>query len=421
MTPASGKSNISAASRVGPEQTARELSCLLSVSEALRSLSDLSSLNTVLQGVLDKALEVTGLDIGGILLWDADQKLLVYQVHRGLSDGYVAGMRLKPGEGLAGKASRTGASVHVADMLADSGTAYPDLVIREGLRAFASAPLLSEDGILGVLNVASREVRRFSVEDMRLLESIGGQIGAAIEKARFHAEIRHKEELRGELLTDVFTIQEEERRRIASELHDEISQVVASLNARLEAAVASLPEGANQSSELIRKAQEQVITILDDIHKLIHELRPTILDDMGLVPATRWLLDSTVILPGVAVKFRSTGSQRRLPPKMEITLFRIIQEATGNIVRHARPKKKVTLRLDYRKNAVAVHIEDDGRGFNVDEAITSKDRPRGLGLIGMRERAESIGGTFRIASQPGGGGTKIDIEIPLSEESDDGK
>ena len=100
---------------------------------------------------------------------------------------------------------------------------------------------------------------------------------------------------------------------------------------------------------------------------------------------------------------------------MEITLFRVIQEATGNIVRHAQPKN-ATLRLAFRKDAVAVHIVDDGRGFNVDEAITSKDRPRGLGLIGMRERVESIGGTFRIASQPGGGGTKIDIEVPLAEE-----
>ncbi len=420
MTQASGRrGNTPNVSHTEHEQTARELSCLLSVSEFLRSMTDLADLDDVLRNVLDKALEVTSLDIGGILLWDSAGQLLGYRVHRGLSEDYVAGIQLRPGEGLAGKVSSTGTSVHVTDILADSGTAYPDLIIKEGLRAFASVPLPSEDGILGVLNVASREVRRFSTEDMRLLESIGGQIGAAIEKVRLHAEVRHKEELRGELLADVFTIQEEERRRIARELHDEISQVVASLNAGLEAAAAVLPAGSERSLALLRKAQGQVITILDDIHKLIYELRPTVLDDMGLVPATRWLLDNTIVLPGVSVKFRSAGQERRLSPKMEITLFRVIQEAAGNIVRHAQPKN-VILRLAFRKDTVAVHIADDGRGFNVDEAITSKDRPRGLGLLGMRERVESIGGTFSIVSKPEGGGTKIDIEVPLAEESIDG-
>ncbi len=156
--------------------------------------------------------------------------------------------------------------------------------------------------------------------------------------------------------------------------------------------------------------EEGDVFVVDGMRRPIH---------MGLVAAARWLLDSTIALPGVSVKFRATGQEKRLPPKMEITLFRVIQEATGNIVRHAQPEN-VILRLAFRKAAVTVHIADDGRGFNVDEAIASKDRPRGLGLLGMRERVESIGGTFSIVSQAEGGGTKIDIEVPLAEESTNG-
>jgi len=161
---------------------------------------------------------------------------------------------------------------------------------------------------------------------------------------------------------------------------------------------------------LLEKAQRLSISILDEIHRLIYELRPTLLDDLGLVAATRWLVDNILGDAGVRVDFKTSGRERRLSPQLETTLFRVIQEAVYNISRHAQAKK-AEVTLHFKRGKVWVGIKDDGIGFDVKEAISSKERPRGLGLLGMKERIELIQGSLSISSRPGGG-TEINIEIP---------
>jgi signal transduction histidine kinase len=270
-----------------------------------------------------------------------------------------------------------------------------------------------------VLNIASHEAHKFSPEDVRLLEGIAGQMATAVENARLHQEVRHKDEIRGELLREIFSIQEEERRRIARELHDETSQVIASLTANLEAVASMLPHGTAEAKTRLRKVEQLSIGMLGEIHKLIYELRPTLLDDLGLMAATRWLADNILRPAGVKVNFKTAGRVRRLPAQLETTLFRVIQEAVNNIAKHAHAKN-ASVRLHFKKNIISVHIRDDGGGFDVEEAVSSKNRPRGLGLVGMKERVELMNGTLSIRSRPGGGGTEIDIEIPLSQEVNHG-
>ena len=208
------------------------------------------------------------------------------------------------------------------------------------------------------------------------------------------------------------SVREEERKKIAHDLHDETSQIITSLTALLEAAVSKLPTSANQSRVLLNKAQELSIQILDQIHKLIYQLRPTIIDDLGLAAAIRWLAESNLEVAGIEANLKVIGQELRLTPELEITLFRVIQEAISNIVRHAHAKS-VDVRLYFKKRIIRLRVRDDGCGFDVDEAITSKDRPRGLGLLGMKERIGLVNGTMNIRSRPGGG-TEVDIEIPLN-------
>ncbi len=371
------------------------------------------NLDTVLSSALDKTLEIMKGDTGGILLLDEERQMLSYRVHRGLSNRYVSEMRLRLGEGIAGRVAQSGQAVLVEDISTDPRAARLDLINAEGIRAFASIPLRSKEKFLGVLNIASHETRQFSSEDIQLLESIAAQVAIAIENAKLHQEMQHKDEIRGELLREIFSIQEEERRRIARELHDETSQALASLTASLEAAAGMLPAGTTETKTMLRKAQALSINILDDIHKLIYELRPLLLDDLGLVAAIRWLADNNLKAAGVATNFKTVGPVRRLAPQLETTVFRVIQEAVNNIAKHAHAKN-VAIALHFKKSVIRVHIKDDGRGFDVEEAISSKDRPRGLGLLGMKERIELINGTLSIRSRPGGGGTAIDIKIPLS-------
>ena len=217
------------------------------------------------------------------------------------------------------------------------------------------------------------------------------------------------------LLAHLESVREEERKKMARELHDEASQVLASLTASLEAAAGMLPASANKTKAILRKAQALSIHISDDINKLIYELRPTLLDDLGLVAATRWLADNILGAAGVTVNFKTAGQVRRLAPQLETTLFRVTQEAVYNIARHAHAKN-ASIGLHFKKAAVRVHVKDDGCGFDVEEAISSKDRPRGFGLLGMKERVESMNGTFSIRSRPGSSGTEINVKIPLTHE-----
>ncbi len=209
------------------------------------------------------------------------------------------------------------------------------------------------------------------------------------------------------------SVREEERKKIAHDLHDETSQVVASLNAYLEAAIGKLPANSNETRALLRKAQDSSIQILDQLHKLIYELRPTIIDDFGLVAAIKWLIENSLEVAGINVVFKVIRQEKRLSTELKTAIFRVVQEAINNILKHANARN-VIISFHFKKNAIRIRIKDNGAGFDVEKAINSKDRPRGLGIVGMKERIELFEGTFKINSSCAVG-TEINIEIPLTE------
>lgn len=401
------------------EKRSNELSSLLSVSEILSHLPDLSDLDSALGNALTKTLEIMGEKHGSICLLDEDRKRLSCRAQRNLYKERDSQVSYRLGEGISGRVAKTGEAILVEDISKDARLFHPSLRAMEELKGFASVPLRSKEKILGVLNIASHEVRKFSSADVQLLEGIARVIAAAVENATLHHEVRNKEKIRGELLQDIFSIQEEERKRIARELHDETSQVLSSLNASLEAAASRLTADADSDIKpILRKAQTLSINMLDEIHRLIYELRPSLLDDMGLVAATRWLVDNKLEPAGVRAELKTSGLSRRLPSRIETTLFRVIQEAVSNTIKHAHAKA-TNISLYFRRNVIRVSIRDDGVGFDVNEAISSLERPRGLGLLGMKERISLINGTLEIRSHPGRG-TEIDIAIPLNKEVSDG-
>lgn len=393
----------------------------LKIAEAHRSLLALNTissvvsqsldLDTVLRSALDKTLEIMKVDTGGILLWDEERQMLCYRVYHGLSDGYVQGVCCRLGEGVAGRVAQTGEAILLEDISKDPRAAHPGLIAAEGLKAFASVPLRSKEKVLGVLNIASHDSRKFSGDDLQLLTNIAAQVAVAVENAKLHHEIQRQDVTRGELLREIFSIQEEERKRIARELHDETSQTLASLVANLEAVVGTLPADAAAAKGRLKKLQSLSIGILDGMHRLIYELRPTLLDDLGLVAATRWLAEQNLKSAGMTINFRVVGLEKRLPTQLETTVFRVIQEAITNMARHARATR-ASVSLHFTRTAIKVDIKDNGVGFDVEEAISSKQRPRGLGLLGMKERVELFNGSFNIRSYTGDG-TEIRIRIPL--------
>jgi signal transduction histidine kinase len=382
------------------ERKTRELSTLLSVSEMLSFLPDLSRVDNALGSALEESLAIIEADAGAILLYDGGHSL-DHIVHRGLAGGEEEQVSAGLAREIDARAVESGEVVAMEAADADKVT----------FKNMLGIPLRSKERVLGFLCIVSRQPRLFSLEDTRLLRSIAGQIATSVENARLHQEIQQKEKIRGELLRDILSIQEEERKRIARELHDETSQVLSSLTASLEAAAGMLPKDAEKIKAILMKSQSLSINLLDEISRLVYQLRPTLLDDLGLVAATRWLLENSLEAIGVDVHFQVKGRQKRLASQVEASLFRVIQEGVSNIARHAQAKRAGII-IYFGKSSVTVHVEDDGLGFDFEEAVSSKSRPRGLGLLGMRERVDLMNGTMNIQSSPGNG-TKVDIEISI--------
>jgi signal transduction histidine kinase len=219
-----------------------------------------------------------------------------------------------------------------------------------------------------------------------------------------YREVQKKEEIRGELLKKVIGVQEEERKRIARELHDETSQNLATLLLSIETALGSDPE---ELKKKLMHMKAMASLTLDSIHRLILDLRPSVLDDLGLTSAIRWVAESRLEPLGIDLSFAVTGQERRLKPEIETTLFRIGQEAIANIARHAEANS-VSIALEFAESRICLEVEDNGQGFDFNES------PNGsFGLLGMKERATLLDGTFAIDSQPGNG-TRLAVTIPVA-------
>jgi len=232
------------------------------------------------------------------------------------------------------------------------------------------------------------------------------------ELERRYRELRKRDESRGQLLSKVISAQEDERKRIARELHDETSQTLSALAMGLETTYASAQTEAMRAR--LGDAKGLTRRAIDELHRLIYDLRPSILDDLGLLPAIRWFAERTLKPLGISVRLECTDIEDRFRPEFEIAVFRVVQEAITNIAKHAAAETVlVECELDGRD--LVIDIEDDGRGFDPAAVATSPDTQRGLGLMGMRERMELVGGTVKVDSAPGRG-TYVSVRVPVPVE-----
>jgi len=387
------------------------------VAQRLAALSDVAStvsrsldLDLTLNTALDKVMALVKAEVGGILLYHERTQTLYHRTHRGMSEKFVRQIgKLKLGEGIPGMAAELRQTIYSPDIDLDSrmSRSLPELL---EFNAFLSIPLVARDRLLGVMNVATRDKLGFSPEAISLATSVSDQIAVAIENAQLYEALQRKEQARGELLRKIMSVQEEERKRIARELHDEVSQSLTGSAFRAEAVLSRLPSGAEEIQASLEEIRDLAIRTMDEIHRVVYQLRPSLLDDLGLVAAVQWLADHYLEEAGIKVLFETVGSERPLSAEAEITLFRITQEAITNIVKHAGAES-VSIAVEFYDNSAAVHIEDDGHGFSVEEVMSSLETDRGLGLLGMKERAELLDGRLRIEALPERG-AKVYAEVP---------
>jgi two-component system, NarL family, sensor histidine kinase DevS len=269
---------------------------------------------------------------------------------------------------------------------------------RMHMRTAVYVPLVLRGEPIGVITAQDKEGTdpRFSTDDVRLAEVFAQRASVAVDLSRRVAR---------DALRRVVAAQEQERRRLARELHDETGQALTSILLGLRTIEEA--DGEENLRAAVAEVRELVRATLQDVRQLAVELRPKALDDFGLVAALERLTDSFREQTGIALAFHSALPAERLSPEIETALYRIVQESLTNIVKHARAGS-VSITLGRKRNAVTVVVEDDGVGFD-----PARTREEGLGLIGMRERVALVGGRLTIESRPGAGTTFV-VEVPVS-------
>jgi signal transduction histidine kinase len=288
--------------------------------------------------------------------------------------------------------------------------------VTEPLKALNVAARRIADGNLeaAVPPQADDEVGKLgrSLEVMRVaLKTSLDDLTASHEVLEQRVQAR-TQELR-QLLSKIVSVQEDERRRIARELHDETCQTLAALGMKLDAALsAPTPEAVH---ERLTEARAFAGRTLADIHALIYDLRPSVLDDLGLLPAIRWLAEHSLTPASIAYRCEFSPPGHKLSSERETTLFRAIQEAIRNVARHSEATQ-VLIQVEEREHDVMVEIEDDGHGFDPASVAVPGPSGRGLGLLGMRERLSMVGGTVEVISSADAG-TRVVLRVPFEEEN----
>jgi two-component system sensor histidine kinase UhpB len=213
-------------------------------------------------------------------------------------------------------------------------------------------------------------------------------------------------------LSRIIETQESERKRISRELHDEIGQGLTAIKFCLDRMDKQLPPSFPQVREGLSEAKSLSNQMLTAMRQLSMDLRPTMLDDVGLIPTLRWYIQNFSNRLNIFSSFQAIGVQEKLPPQIETAFYRIIQEALNNIAKHSGANR-VEVHLERRDATLSVSISDNGRGFDLGKMLRLESPERGFGILGMRERVSLLGGEMDIQSRAESG-TFIYIEVPYS-------
>jgi signal transduction histidine kinase len=374
---------------------------LESLHEVVRSLAEETDLDRLLALVCSRLRELIGARLVLIALPTPEGDLRIAAADgEGDTAAGLRGGRLGRNHSKSGRVLDRRQSARV-DSILDDPEVDQDEARRMGISTGMYVPLLVRGRAIGIVAVHDKLGResRFSDGDLRLAEIFAARAAVAVDVS---------ERVARDTVRRVIDAQEIERRRLARELHDETGQALTSILLGLKAIrAASSAEAAERAEAELR---ELVVQALQDVRSLAVELRPSALDDFGLVPAVERLAVTFAERSGIRAVVEANLGEKRLPAEAETVLYRLVQEALTNVVKHAAAES-VNIVLARRDGGVSAVVEDDGRGFAADEV-----RDESLGLVGMRERLALLGGTLTVESGRGRG-TALVAFLPLSAQA----
>ncbi len=384
------------------QDVARQLRNEQRLNEVAEKITSELELDKILPTVLQIAVELIGADGGLIALFDRESDLIGFPYLHNLPPE-LANVTVPKGKGLAGEVMVTGRPIVIEDYQTYA-QALPDFV-EAGITSVVAVPMVRGDRLFGALGLVSLDgAKSFSDRDVALLVGMGRQAGIAIENARLYENMRF-------YVGQITKAQEDERKRIARELHDDTAQTLIDLSRRLDNLATSREPLSETVIGQLEEFQELIDSILRNVRRFSRDLRPSVLDDLGLLPALEWLTANLVKEAGIKTELEVHGDRRRLPPEAELALFRIVQEALRNIRKHSQASRVVTV-VEFGEGRVRITVDDNGQGFELpgrtsDLAIAGK-----LGLIGIHERIHLLGGTLTVHSEPGKG-TTMTVDVPV--------
>lgn len=404
-------------SMVGHEPGAASAARFETLVRAALDLTAEHDLDHLLQRMVERAAEVAQARYAALGVFDERGRIERF-VHHGISAAEVAAIGALPeGRGLLGEVVAASGPIRIPDLTADPrSVGFPPG--HPPMRSFLGVPVRLGSRRFGNLYLTEKTGGGdFDAEDEQLVATLATFAAAAIEGAmllsaeRAQAAAEERAHARDQMLAQVIGAQEAERARIARDLHDQVGQALTSVLLALRLVTDALDDQPPDTAGARTRADEVRVLVADalqDVRQLAFELRPTVLDDVGLVPAVRRLAADQLGRHDITVDVALDGldDDTRFPREVETVVYRVVQEALTNVVRHARAAS-AQVTLSAAPGCVRARVADDGAGFE-----PPAGRPRSLGLAGMAERAGLVGGVVRIDSAPGRG-TVVALEVPV--------
>ncbi len=373
---------------------------LLSILDAELSAANLT---TLLARILEIATSIFRASVGVILLLDGETNELHVSNTVGLDGGLDPEMGIPLGRGFSGTIAATGEPGFLADLSSSDGLLNG--VLREKAQALWGVPMKSGEQVIGVLLIGFSRPYEWLPTERELLRGIGDRSALAIDRARMTDALREREARIAELSAHLLSAQEEERKRISRELHDETGQALMVIRlylGMLESAVA-----ARSARGKIRETLEVVDRTIEGLRRTIARLSPLVLQELGLIAAIRKEAKDLARNTGVKARVAVSDDVGRLAPETETAIYRVVQEALHNVAKHAQAHT-VNIQMSRENTTLRLVVEDDGVGMTP-KPFTGG---RSFGLAGMRERIGMLGGSVRIASTKGRG-TRLEVSVPV--------
>jgi signal transduction histidine kinase len=359
-----------------------------------------------LQEMLDEMLQLTmgvfNADYGAVLLTSEDGKRLKMASSYGLEALETREFPLDTDDGFASSVAQSGEPLLVHDAETDPRISLP--IIRKSLKSIWGVPLRAQTRLLGVLLIGFRRTYDWLPTERNLLHAIADRSVATMERVQMTDALREREKKIAELSGHLLRAQEEERKRISRELHDETGQALMVIRLYLGMLENSLP--ARTAKAKVRETLEVVDRTIEGIRRIISKLSPLVLQELGLSAAIRKEAKEVAKGTGIRVRVHVANENDRFAPEAETAVYRVVQEALHNVAKHAQAKT-VNINLTRENDLVKLSVQDDGVGIT----IRPDARGHSFGLAGIKERVASLGGSVAVQTELGKG-TRLDIVVP---------